>query len=221
MTSTINATMLRAGLSAAVVVAVAGLLAAPAAQAQQKQQQTRAAGAQERELLLCRRQDRHESQGQPDRRAHVRRVHDPAAAALALSDRDGARRQPDRHQFHRHARRPRRLGAVFRAPRLCGLHRRPGRRAAARRTGTEYYGAVQPSRLSQVEERFVAPERFPVWPQAKLHTQWPGTGKPGDVALRPVLCRAGGLDRELRQAAGDQSAGADRADGEDRPVDPA
>ena len=45
----------------------------------------------------------------------------------------------------------------------------------------EYYGAVQPSRLNQVEERFVAPERFPVWPQAKLHTQWPGTGKPGDV----------------------------------------
>ena len=39
MTSTINATMLRAGLRAAVVVAVAGLLAAPAAQAQQKQQQ--------------------------------------------------------------------------------------------------------------------------------------------------------------------------------------
>ena len=28
----------------------------------------------------------------------------------------------------------------------------------------EYYGAVQPSRLNQVEERFVAPERFPVWP---------------------------------------------------------
>jgi pimeloyl-ACP methyl ester carboxylesterase len=45
----------------------------------------------------------------------------------------------------------------------------------------EYFGAVQPSRLSQVEERFVAPERFPVWPQAKLHTQWPGTGRPGDV----------------------------------------
>ena len=44
-----------------------------------------------------------------------------------------------------------------------------------------YYGEVQSSRLSQVEERFVAPERFPVWPQAKLHTQWPGTGRPGDV----------------------------------------
>jgi pimeloyl-ACP methyl ester carboxylesterase len=45
----------------------------------------------------------------------------------------------------------------------------------------EVHGPVQPSRLSQVEERFVAPERFPMWPQAKLHTQWPGTGRPGDV----------------------------------------
>jgi pimeloyl-ACP methyl ester carboxylesterase len=44
----------------------------------------------------------------------------------------------------------------------------------------QVYGDVQPARLSQVEERFVAPERFPMWPQAKLHTQWPGTGRPGD-----------------------------------------
>jgi pimeloyl-ACP methyl ester carboxylesterase len=42
------------------------------------------------------------------------------------------------------------------------------------------HGEVQQSRLNQVEERFVAPERYPVWPQAKLHTQFPGTGKPGD-----------------------------------------
>jgi pimeloyl-ACP methyl ester carboxylesterase len=45
----------------------------------------------------------------------------------------------------------------------------------------EYYGAVQPARINQVEERFVAPERTPMWPQAKLHNQWPGTGRPGDV----------------------------------------
>ncbi len=45
----------------------------------------------------------------------------------------------------------------------------------------EYYGPVQPARLNQVEQRFVGIERFPLWPQAKLHTQWPGTGKPGDV----------------------------------------
>lgn len=45
------------------------------------------------------------------------------------------------------------------------------------------HGDVQPSRMSQVEERFVAPERFPMWPQAKLHTQWPGAGRPGDASF--------------------------------------
>jgi pimeloyl-ACP methyl ester carboxylesterase len=43
------------------------------------------------------------------------------------------------------------------------------------------HGEVQGARLNQVEERFVAPERYPLWPQAKLHTQWPGTGRPGDT----------------------------------------
>jgi pimeloyl-ACP methyl ester carboxylesterase len=42
------------------------------------------------------------------------------------------------------------------------------------------HGDVQTARLNQVEERFVAPERFPMWPQAKLHNQFPGTGRPGD-----------------------------------------
>ena len=29
----------------------------------------------------------------------------------------------------------------------------------------------------------MAPERFKLWPQAHLHTQWPGEGKPGDAAF--------------------------------------
>jgi pimeloyl-ACP methyl ester carboxylesterase len=45
---------------------------------------------------------------------------------------------------------------------------------------SQVHGAVQPSRINQVEQRFVAPERFKMWPQAHLHTQWPGDGKPGD-----------------------------------------
>jgi pimeloyl-ACP methyl ester carboxylesterase len=45
---------------------------------------------------------------------------------------------------------------------------------------SQVHGAVQPSRINQVEQRFVAPERFKMWPQAHLHTQWPGEGKPGD-----------------------------------------
>src|SRR3954454_21853342 len=44
-------------------------------------------------------------------------------------------------------------------------------------------GPVQPSRITFTEQRFVAPERYRQWPQAHLHTQWPGAGKPGDPAL--------------------------------------
>jgi pimeloyl-ACP methyl ester carboxylesterase len=45
------------------------------------------------------------------------------------------------------------------------------------------YGGVTPSRFIFLEQRFVAPERFKQWPQAHLHTQWPGEGKPGDPAF--------------------------------------
>lgn len=31
-----------------------------------------------------------------------------------------------------------------------------------------------------VERQFTAPERYKLWPQAELHTQWPGTGVEGD-----------------------------------------
>jgi pimeloyl-ACP methyl ester carboxylesterase len=41
-------------------------------------------------------------------------------------------------------------------------------------------GALGPSDLSRLEYRFVAPKRFNRWPQAKRHTQWPGSGRPGD-----------------------------------------
>ncbi len=46
---------------------------------------------------------------------------------------------------------------------------------------SQVQGAVQPSRLNWVEMRFVRPEEFKQWPAAHLHTQFPGTGKPGDV----------------------------------------
>jgi pimeloyl-ACP methyl ester carboxylesterase len=45
------------------------------------------------------------------------------------------------------------------------------------------YGPVTPSRFNFVEQRFVAPERFKLWPQAHLHTQWPGDGTAGDPAF--------------------------------------
>ena len=34
--------------------------------------------------------------------------------------------------------------------------------------------------ILDAQQRFVAPERYKLWPQAHLHTQWPGKGAPGD-----------------------------------------
>src|SRR5215470_9304784 len=44
-------------------------------------------------------------------------------------------------------------------------------------------GPVTAANIARLEQRFVAPERFGLWPQAHLHTQWPGTGKPGDPSF--------------------------------------
>ncbi|KAJ6476184.1 Alpha/Beta hydrolase protein [Mycena sanguinolenta] len=41
-------------------------------------------------------------------------------------------------------------------------------------------GALAPSDTSTVEALFTAVERFKLWPQAVLHTQWPGNGTMGD-----------------------------------------
>jgi pimeloyl-ACP methyl ester carboxylesterase len=44
-------------------------------------------------------------------------------------------------------------------------------------------GPVAPADLKRTEQRFTAPRRFNLWPQAKRHRQWPGTGRPGDPAF--------------------------------------
>jgi pimeloyl-ACP methyl ester carboxylesterase len=44
-------------------------------------------------------------------------------------------------------------------------------------------GPVQAANLRRTEQRFVAPRRFNLWPQAKRHTQWPGAGQPGDAVF--------------------------------------
>jgi pimeloyl-ACP methyl ester carboxylesterase len=41
-------------------------------------------------------------------------------------------------------------------------------------------GRMSASDAIQVEKLFTAPEAYSLWEQAKLHTQWPGTGKAGD-----------------------------------------
>lgn len=44
------------------------------------------------------------------------------------------------------------------------------------------YNAAQPSTYSAeiIQQRFTAPQNYNLWPQAKLHTQWPGSGVMGD-----------------------------------------
>jgi len=45
------------------------------------------------------------------------------------------------------------------------------------------YGETVLRATSSIEERFTAPERSKLWPQATTHTQWPGTGVAGDPAF--------------------------------------
>ena len=54
----------------------------------------------------------------------------------------------------------------------------PGRGRAAYEP--DLYGPATQPAPDNVQRRFVAPERYNLWPQARLHTQWPGTGAPGD-----------------------------------------
>lgn len=61
----------------------------------------------------------------------------------------------------------------------------PGRGRAA--YSPEAYGPVFYPTQDFTEQRFTAPERFKMWPQAYLHTQFPGTGSPGDPAFDAFL----------------------------------
>ena len=61
---------------------------------------------------------------------------------------------------------------------------------------------------AQLEQRFTAHEKFNLWPQAKLHTQWPGTGQRGDptfdqfYASQVQYVGSGARTQELNRDAG-------------------
>lgn len=44
----------------------------------------------------------------------------------------------------------------------------------------DLYGPPTKLDIESLEQRFTATERFNLWPQAHLHTQWPGKGEAGD-----------------------------------------
>jgi len=45
------------------------------------------------------------------------------------------------------------------------------------------YGKTRKPSVGNVEQRFTAPERKKLWPQASLHSQWPGSGTQGDATF--------------------------------------
>src|SRR5215471_8425919 len=57
----------------------------------------------------------------------------------------------------------------------------PGRGRAAYEA--QHYGSLTRVDLENTQRRFVAPERYKLWPQAQLHTQWPGKAEPGDAVF--------------------------------------
>jgi pimeloyl-ACP methyl ester carboxylesterase len=70
-----------------------------------------------------------------------------------------------------------------------------------------YGPLVYPSK-DFTEQRFAAPERFKLWPQAHLHNQFPGTGYPGDPSFDAFFqseepsIKDFALQQTLMQAAG-------------------
>lgn len=60
-----------------------------------------------------------------------------------------------------------------------------GRGRAAYRP--EIYAPAASTAIPQALQRFVAPEKESLWPQAKLHTQWPGKGEQGDPVTDQFL----------------------------------
>ncbi len=47
----------------------------------------------------------------------------------------------------------------------------------------DVYGPSRTQTREYVMQKFSTSEKYNLWPQAKLHTQWPGTGEPGDPAF--------------------------------------
>ena len=88
--------------------------------------------------------------------------------------------------FTEYARRPRGLGPILLATRLRGV-RGGSARTRPSRLRSRRYGRASQLDPDSTQKRFVAPERYNLWPQAHLHTQWPGPGTIGDPCLRSVF----------------------------------
>jgi hypothetical protein len=92
----------------------------------------------------------------------------------AVPDRYHSGRGADRYQLQRHTGRP----GFLRRGYTVYIVEQPGRRRSGYQPESDGPHAYPNGK--NLEDRFTAPERAMLWPQAKLHTQWPGTGLAGD-----------------------------------------
>ena len=68
-------------------------------------------------------------------------------------------------------------------------------------------GKVAEGNLKRTQQRFTAPEKENLWPQAKLHTQWPGTGQAGDPVFDQDQGRTGLFDHPTHGCPDELGAG--------------
>ena len=67
---------------------------------------------------------------------------------------------------------------------------------------TAVYGKARSQTTQYILERFTATERFKLWPQAHLHTQWPGKAEPGDPTYdNYASSNFGSMDDRIAQTA--------------------
>ena len=65
----------------------------------------------------------------------------------------------------------------------------------------EVYGEMSAQPLGYVVQKFTAQEKEKLWPQAALHTQWPGTGEPGDPTFDQYWAsNIPGMENRIMQA---------------------
>jgi pimeloyl-ACP methyl ester carboxylesterase len=64
----------------------------------------------------------------------------------------------------------------------------------------EVYGETSGQPRDYVMQKFTSQERYKLWPQAALHTQWPGAGEPGDPAFdQYTSSEAQGMENRVLQ----------------------
>src|SRR6266481_2124345 len=61
----------------------------------------------------------------------------------------------------------------------------PGRGRSAHVAGV--YGPTEQVDRQNSQRRYIAQEKYKLWPQAHLHTQWPGSGEPEDPVVQQLV----------------------------------